>query len=738
MPQVSRRAFLITGSAASGALLVGAGAFLPRRADAQADTPQRLNGWIEIAPSGAITITVARVEMGQGTYTSLAMLAAEELDAPWANVRVVAAPVDIDHTNLGMLYSPDGLPGPFMRSVARTVIGIQTTGGSMSVRDGWITMRLAGAAARHMLMQAAATQWGVPLAQVTSNEGILLDRSSHRAHYAEMVTAAAKVEPPKSPVFKTPDQYRLVGKRMPRIDTAAKVCGAATFGIDVRLPNMVHAAIRHVPSLGGSVGKVDAAAIARLPGVLKAVTLPNAVAVIADTHWHARSALEVGEMLGHIRFVGPSGAIDSGAIDTMLTQALETAEGIELESTGDAARALTGAAKTITAEYRLPFLAHATMEPMNATARIQDGRLEVWTGSQAPDFVRDAAAKAAGMSERRTTVHTTFLGGGFGRRVETDVSAEAAALAKEVPGRAVQLLWTREEDMQHDWYRPAVAARLHGALDAQRRLVAWQSRVAAPAVIGPFLRRAMGIPLGTFPDRGEVGDAVTPRYRIPNLSVTWLPVTTPVPTGSWRSVSNSYGAFLIESFVDELAREAGADPYLFRRGLLDDLPRHRAVLDLVADKSGWGRTLEPGRGRGIAMHECFGSIVAQVAEVRTTAEGGIRVERIVAAVDCGLAVNPAGIEQQMEGAIVYGLSAALYGAITLGGGAVEQSNFHDYEMLRMPAMPRIETHIAPRGGPLGGIGEVGTPPVAPAVANAIFAATGKRVRTLPLRLAGIV
>ena len=738
MPKVSRRAFLITGTAASGALLVGAGAILPRPARAQADTPQRLNGWIEIAPSGAITVRVARVEMGQGTYTSLAMLAAEELDVPWANVRVVPAPVASEHANLGMFYRPDGMPGPWMRTAARTLVGFQMTGGSMSVRDGWITMRLAGAAARQMLMQAAAKQWGIPLEQVSTAEGVLVGRGGHRAHYAELLGAAALIEPSDNPPFRSPDQYRLVGKRTPRVDTAAKVRGAATFGIDVRLPNMVHAAIRHVPSIGGTVAKVDAAALAKQPGVIKAVALPNAVAIIADTHWHARSALEVGEMLGHIRFTTPGAAIDSGAIDAMLVRALETEEGVNVEKAGDAARAIASAARTVTAEYHVPFLAHGTMEPMNATARLQDGRLEVWVGSQAPDFVRNAAAKAAGVSERRTTVHTTFLGGGFGRRVETDVAAEAAALAKELPGRAVQLLWTREEDMQHDWYRPAAVARLHGALDAQRRLVAWQARIASPPVTGPFFKRMMGIPLGNFPDRGEVGEAITPRYRIANLSVAWIPTPTTVPTGFWRSVSNSYGAFLVESFIDELAREAGVDPYLFRRGLLDDHPRHRAVLDLAAEEAGWGSALEPGRGRGIAIHECFGSVVAQVAEVQARADGTVRIERIVAAVDCGLAVNPAGIEQQMEGAIVYGLSAALYGSITLSGGAVEQSNFHDYEMLRMPAMPRIETHIAPPGGPLGGIGEVGTPPVAPAVANAIFSATGKRLRTLPLRLAGVV
>jgi isoquinoline 1-oxidoreductase beta subunit len=737
---LSRRAFLITGAAVSGALLVGAGSFRTRSAAVQgAETAQRLNSWIEIALSGSVTVTIARVEMGQGTYTSLAMLAAEDLDVPWANVSVVAAPVGSDHANLGMFYRPDGLPGPFMRTVARSVMGFQMTGGSMSVRDGWITMRLAGAAARNMLLQAAAARWGVPIEQVTTAEGVLSDRSGRRAHYAELVEAAAKFDPPRSPTFRAADQYRLVGKRIRRVDTAAKVRGAATFGIDVRLPNMAFAAIRHAPSFGGSVVKVDAAALGKLPGVIKAVTLPNAVAVIADTHWHARSALDVGEMLGHFRFDVPVGAIDSGAIDALLTRALETEDGIHLEQAGNAARALSGTgARIVTAEYRLPFLAHATMEPMNATARLQDGRLEVWTGSQAPDFVRDVAAKAAGVSERRTTVHTTFLGGGFGRRVESDVSGQAAALAKELPGRAVQLLWTREEDMQHDWYRPAVLARLRGALDGQRRLVAWQSRVASPPVTGPFLRRALGVPLGTFPDRSEVGDAITPRYRIPNLSVTWLPVETTVPTGFWRSVSTSYGAFLTESFVDELAREAGANPYLFRRGLLDDLPRHRAVLDLAAEKSGWGVPLEAGRGRGIALHESFGSIVAQVAEVTTLPDGTVRIDRVVAAVDCGLPVNPAGIEAQMQSAIVFGLSAALYGAITLGSGAVEQSNFHDYQMLRMPAMPRIETYIAPAGGPLGGIGEVGTPPAAPAVANAIFSATGKRLRTLPLRLAGVV
>ena len=420
-----------------------------------------------------------------------------------------------------------------------------------------------------------------------------------------------------------------------------------------------------------------------------------------------------------------------------MADSLDKETGVAVHKAGDTGKALAAAARTFEAEYRLPFLAHATMEPMNATARLAEGKLEIWTGNQAADRIRDAAANAAGVSERNTIVHNVYLGGGFGRRVETDVTAEAAALAKAMPGRAIQLLWSREEDMQHDWYRPAAIARMKAGLDAQKKLVAWQARVASPPTTGPFMKRAMGFPMGNFPDRGEVGEAITPKYAVPNLSVNWVATPTPVPTGFWRSVSNSYGAFLIESFVDEVAREADVDPYLFRRSLLSDSPRHRAVLELAADKAGWGRPAEPGTGRGIAMHECFGSIVAEVAEVRVV-DAKIRVERIVAAVDCGLAVNPAGVEQQVQSAIVYGLTAAMYGAITISGGQTDQTNFHDFEMVRMPTMPRIETYIAPAGGPLGGIGEVATPPVAPAVANAIFAATGKRIRTLPLRTAGVV
>ena len=723
----------------SGAFLIGAGWTSANAQDAKPEPGERLNAWLEIAPSGIVTVTTGRVEMGQGTYTSLAMLAIEELDYPWANVRAAHAPDNGDHTNLGMFYRPDGMPAAWMRTAARKVMGLQLTGGSMSVRDGWITQRLAGAAARQMLMQAAATAWGIPLDQVSTDEGVLVERGGRRrAHYAEMAAAAARLKLPDSPQLKSPDKFKLVGTRVARLDTPAKVRGAATFGIDVRLPNMLFAAIRHAPTLGGTVASMDASAIAKQPGVVKAVALPGAVAVVADTHWRARSALETSELLGHIKFApGPNAGLDSKAIETAMLAALDTEKGASIVSKGDTAKAFTGAARTIEAEYRLPFLAHATMEPMNATARLANGELEIWVGNQAANRIRDAAANAAGVSERNTKVHNVFLGGGFGRRVETDVAAEAAALAKALPGRAVQLLWTREEDMQHDWYRPAAIARMRGGLDAQKRLVAWSARLASPPTTGPYIRRAIGVPMGTFPDRGEVGDAITPRYHVPNMSVAWVSTPTAVPTGFWRSVSNSYGAFVTECFVDEVAREAGTDPYLFRRTLLDEHPRHRAVLDLVADKSGWGRPAEPGVGRGIAMHECFGSIVAEVAEV--CADGDkIRIERIVAAVDCGLAVNPAGVEAQMQSAIVYGLTAAMYGAITVTGGQVDQTNFHDYDMVRMPTMPKIETYIAPAGGALGGVGEVGLPPVAPAVANAIFAATGKRIRTLPLVSAGVV
>ena len=628
-----------------------------------------------------------------------------------------------------------------MRTVARKVMEVQQTGGSTNVRDGWISLRIAGAAARTMLVQAAATRWGVAPNLVMTNEGVLTERGGRRRHYAEFLEDAARLKPPADPKLKSPAQFRLVGTHVARVDTAAKVAGAATFGIDVRVPGMVHAAIRHVPSFGGKVSTFDAIALAKHPGVIKVVALPSGVAVIADTHWHARSALDLGELLGQFRFDASAAAsLDSNAVREAMLRDVATGDGKSIADIGDAEKAPRSANRPVSAEYSVPLLAHATMEPMNATARLADGRLEVWTGTQAPDVVRDVAASAAGVSKQRTTVHTLYLGGGFGRRVETDVAAEAAALARQLPGRAVQLLWTREEDMQHDWYRPAAVAQMQAGLDDQRRPIAWRGRVASAPALGPFLSRILGLPLGTLPDKAEVDETIRPRYRIPNLAVEWIPSVSVVPIGLWRSVSNSYGAFFTESFIDEIAVDAGADPYLFHRGLLDDIPRHRRVLELAAEKSGWGRALEPGLGRGIAMHESFGSIVAQVAEVRALASGQVRIECIVAVVDCGLPVNPAGIVAQMESAIVYGLTAAMYGETTLraGAGAGAQSNFHDYEMVRMPTMPRIEIHIAPPGGPLGGIGEVGTPPVAPAVANAIFAATGKRVRTLPFRKAGVV
>ncbi len=745
---MKRRRFIIAGSLAGGGLLVGctppsASSRLGSGKDFGASSGQlALNGWVKLTPDGKVVVAVPRSEMGQGVHTALAMLVAEELDADWASVSTETAPIAQIYANAALLTNilpflpdDDSATARFARSAVQRLgytLSLQITGGSSSVRDAWEPMRLAGASARAMLVQAAAQRWGVQAADCSVAQGVVLHAASQRkAGFGELAQAAAQLEPPADVPLKAPKDFRLIGKPMQRTDLADKVNGKAVFGIDVRQPGMLYATVRQCPVFGGTVRSFDASAAKAARGVKDVFQLgDNSIALVADSHWRARQAIA----LVKIDFDdGPNAALDSAAISAQLRRDVDAGSGSGFRSVGDADKALQGAARRIEALYEVPFLAHAAMEPINCVAQVKDGAVTVWSSTQVPSIVRWRAARVAGVDGDKVTVHVPYLGGGFGRRLEFDMVEQAVAIALRTQGLPVKLVWSREEDLQHDMYRPAAVARFRAALDAQGRPLAWLNRVAAPSVGLNTTERLLPAMAMDMPDKNQIEGAFELPYAVPNISVRQIRSKTPVPVGSWRSVGHSYNAFFTESFIDELAHAAGQDPFAYRLALLDAQPRHKAVLELAAGKAGWGQPLPAGRARGIALHESFGSIVAQVAEV--SVEGGVpRVHRVVCALDCGTVVNPDTVEAQMQGSIVFGLTAALYGRITLKNGRVEQANFPDHEMLRMAQMPVVETHIVPSANPPGGVGEPGTPPIAPAVTNALFALTGQRVRQLPIQL----
>ncbi len=723
---MDRRAFLqVTAAGAAFTMGISLGACRGETPPAAGDGVFAPDAWIRIAPDGRVTVVVDRSEMGQGVSTALPMLVAEELDADWSRVRYEFAPAN--------------------RAYDNPLIGAQITGGSTSVRAAWGPLREAAATARAMLVAAAAAEWGVPAAECrTESSQVIHDASGRRLDYGALALAAARLTPPDHVPLKSPEAFRLLGTPVPRLDLADQVTGRIVYGQDVRPEGALVAVIARCPVFGGTVREVDPTPALALPGVRHVLRVPSGVAVVGDTSWHAirgRDALKVTWDEGRLA------GLTSDEVTTRLHRLAAESEGREAVKRGRGARGLEGASTVVEAAYDLPYLAHACMEPMNATAVMRDGEVEVWvpTQSQAAPALfgggsRGVAAKAAGVSQDRVTIHTTNLGGGFGRRSESDFVAEAVAVAAQLPGVPIRLLWTREDDVRHDFYRPGNHHALRAALGADGLPVAWAHHVVAPSIISRFIPgyvpqfvAHLGGPLKGGIDETAVEGARDLPYGIPDLEVRYTQADLGVPVGFWRAVGHTHTAFAVECFVDELAAAAGRDPVAYRLALLAQAPRHRRVLEAVAERAGWSTPAPAGVGRGVALHESFGSVCAQVAEVRMDG-GALRVDRVVCAFDCGVVVNPDTVEAQLTGAIAYGLTAALMGEVTLDRGRVVQGNFHDYPVLRMGEMPRVEVHLVPGGEAPGGVGEPGVPPIAPAVANAVFALTGRRVRRLPIRL----
>jgi isoquinoline 1-oxidoreductase beta subunit len=705
----SRRSFLQAGAAAGiviGFHLPGGGS-----AAAQGAAPFAPNAFVRIAPDGSVTVIAKHIEFGQGSYTGLATIVAEELDADWGQVRVESAPADASKYN-NLAFGQ-----------------VQGTGGSSAIANSWEQLRKAGAAARAVLVAAAAREWGVPATEVTVEKGVVSHAASgRRAGFGELAGKAAGIAPPDNPPLKDPKDFKLIGTRVPRVDSAAKSNGTAVFTLDVYLPDVLTALIARPPLFGAKARQVDATASRQVKGVVDVVEVPAGVAVLATGYWAARKGREALRVEWDL-----SGAETRGSADLLAEyEALAAKPGLPARRDGDAAKAIAAAPRRLEAEYRFPYLAHAPMEPLDCVIRLSGGGCEIWAGSQLQTVDQNTAAQILGLAPEKVQIHTMLAGGSFGRRAtpNADVVAEAASIVKAIQGRVpVKLVWTREDDIRGGRYRPIYLHRLAAGLDDAGKIAGWQHTIVGQSILkGTPFEPAMvkdGI------DATSVEGARNLPYDIADLSVDLHTTEAGVPVLWWRSVGSTHTAFSTETFLDELAHAAKRDPVELRRSLLSHHRRHLGVLDLAAEKAGWGSPLPQGRARGIAVHESFGSFVAQVAEVSVGRDGAPKVHRVVCAVDCGVAVNPDVIRAQMEGGIGYGLGAALYDQITLEKGRVRESNFHDYKPLRIEDMPEIEVHIVPSGEAPTGVGEPGVPPIAPAVANALFQLTGERVRQLP-------
>ncbi|GLI95358.1 xanthine dehydrogenase family protein molybdopterin-binding subunit [Methylocystis echinoides] len=705
---VSRRTFLRASAAIGGGLIIGV--TLPRAvgeaeaADAGAFTP---DAFIRIDRIGQVTLIVPQVEMGQGTYTSLPMLVAEELEVELAQLRVEHAPPD------------DKLYG-------NSLIGFQATGGSTSVRAFWEPLRTAGAAARSMLIVAAAEGWQASASSCRAEAGEVVHMpSGRRVAYGALVDRAAKLPVPDKVALKDPKDFKLIGTAAKRLDAPAKVNGSAQYGIDVKVPGMKIAAVAASPIIGGKLARVDESAARAVRGVREVVRLDDAVAVIADHMWAAKKGLAALDIHWD---EGENAEVSTADIVRKLQDAANR-PAVVAKKEGDVAKAMAGAARILEATYEAPFLAHATMEPMNCTAHVRKDGCDVWVGTQVITRARAAAAAAAGLPLEKVQVHNCLLGGGFGRRLDVDYVTQAVLIARQVDF-PVKVIWSREEDLQHDVYRPYYYDRLAAGLDEKGLPIAWSHRVVGSSVEARWSPETFANGLDSDAVEGAAGP-----YAFPNLLIDYVREEPPpgLTTGWWRGVGMTHNAFMVEGFIDELAAATRSDPVAYRRALLDGNPRMKAALDLAAAKAGWGQPLPPGIGRGVSVMFGFETYIAQVAEVAVAGDGQVRVQRIVCAVDCGRTVNPDTIKAQMEGGVIFGLTAALYGEITLDRGRVVQRNFDAYQMMRIDETPVIDVHIIESDAAPGGIGEPGTSAIAPAVVNAIFAATGKRLRRLPIR-----
>ena len=710
--EMKRREFLKAGAALGGGLLISlyVPEFVPAaRAADSAAKPVALNAFVRIGSDESVTVISNHSEMGQGIYTSLPMLLNEELEADWARVRVESSPVDAVYNH--------------------TVFGLMMTGGSTTTNSEYDRFRKMGAMARIMLIAAAAQSWNVDSQTCRAEKGFVIHTATgRRASYGSLAEAASRIAPPKDIPLKDSKDFTLVGKPVHRLDTPSKTNGTAQFGLDVYIPGMLTAVVARAPVFGGKVVSFNADQAKAIPGVVNVVQVPSGVAVIAKGFWPAKLGREKLEITWDD---GPGAALSTVEMRANFSTLSKT-PGLVARKVGDPAAALAGAAKTITAEYEVPYLAHCMMEPLNTVVDLHEDRCEIWTGTQFQTGDRAAAAKVAGLKPEQVTLHTTLLGGGFGRRANPscDFVTEATEVAKaaKVP---VKVVWTREDDIRGGWYRPMWYDHFAAGLDASGNPVAWTHTIVGQSIMAGTMFESYGIKNGI--DSASVEGAADILYGIPNLQVDLHTPKNEVPVQWWRSVGHSHTGFSVEAFLDEVAHAGGKDPYELRRTLLAGQPRMLAVLDLAAQKANWGSALPAGRARGIATHFSFDSYVAQVAEISVEKDGTVRVHRVVAAVDCGRTVNPDTVKAQLEGGIIFGLTAALKTEITLDKGRVQQRNFNDYPMVRMFESPTIEVFIVPSTEHPTGVGEPGVPPVAPAVANAIFAATGKRVRRLPIK-----
>ena len=723
----TRRGFISAGALAGGGLIVGVALRRGDRRDQVAELVAEegdtlLSMWVKIDEAGKITAIVPHSEMGQGAQTVLTQMLADEMDANWADVSFVEAPAEDEYANgplgKGYLLAGAEIPAALMATVdgamhqAAKALVQQITGGSLSIRaTGVAGMRVAGAAAREMMIKAAAGTWQVPESELTTANSMVMHKASNRvASYAELASAAAKFEPSNKPTLKNPEQFTLMGTDLPRHDIPSKVTGEAMFGMDAQVPGMHYAAIRQAPVFGAKVKSFDATNAKAQPGVTHVVDLEDAIAVVATGYWAAERAVKAVD----IKWTATANdAVNSESIRQQFRTDLAKAHADGTSSAdveaGDVSGAFAAAAQVIEATYEVPFLAHSCMEPMNATARFANGQCEVWTGTQNPLGARHEIAAALDMDLADVALHQHVMGGGFGRRAQHDASIQAARIARDT-GVPVKLIWSRAEDIQHDFYRPSVASQFRAALGSDGQVLAWDN---------------------IYNEKHEPVEAPVIPYDVAAQHIHYTDSSTHVPFGAWRSVDHSQHGFFTEAFFDEVAEAAGKDPYLLRRELLANKPRHRKLLDLAAEKAGWNQPVGQGRGRGISLQESFGTLVAQVVEV-TVDKGDVSVDRVVLAVDPGFAVSPDGLTAQMESGVIYGLSAAMYGEINIEAGRVVQDAFDNYPSVRMQDAPLIETHIVNSGEAWGGAGEPGTPGIAPALANAIYQATGTRVRQLPV------